>query len=57
MFVQELAPGDDPYDDPDDTVFEQARGFYPGMNEAKVVRVLHEHCGAGEVVEDLVDTY
>jgi (2Fe-2S) ferredoxin len=57
MFVQELAPGDDPHDEPDVAVFETARGFYPGMDEDKIVRVLREHCGGGDVVEDLVDSY
>jgi (2Fe-2S) ferredoxin len=57
MFVQELAAGEDPTDEPDVAVFESGRGFYPGMDEAKIVRVLHQHCGAGTVVEDLVDSY
>ena len=57
MFVHELDEDDDPDDDPDDDVISEQRGFYPGMDEAKVVRVLKQHCGQGEVVDDLVDDY
>jgi (2Fe-2S) ferredoxin len=56
MFVRELGPDDSPEDEPDD-VLEEQRGFYPGMDENKVLRVLEEHCGRGRVVEDLVDEY
>lgn len=57
LFVETLGPGADPDVDPDLDVLEQQRGFYPGMDEAKVLRVLEEHCGADTVVEDLVDLY
>lgn len=57
MFVHELQPGDDPDDEPDPEVLETQRGFYPGMDEKKVIRVLQDHCGNDCVVEDLVDTY
>jgi (2Fe-2S) ferredoxin len=56
-FVVQLEPGDDPQRDPDFAVLESQRGFYPGMDEAKIVRVLEQHCGKDEVVEDLVDRY
>jgi (2Fe-2S) ferredoxin len=56
-FVVELEPGDDGEHDPDFAVLESQRGFYPHMDEAKIVRVLERHCGADEVVEDLVDSY
>jgi (2Fe-2S) ferredoxin len=57
MFVHELACEDERHDDPDDDVLETQRGFYPGMSPEKVLRILREHCGAGEVVRDLVDEY
>jgi (2Fe-2S) ferredoxin len=38
-------------------VISEQRGFYPGMDEEKVVRVLKEHCGRGVVVVELVDDY
>jgi (2Fe-2S) ferredoxin len=57
MFVHELGPDDDPDEDPEDDVLEEQRGFYPGMNEEKVVRVLEEHCRKGEIVADLIDDY
>lgn len=57
LFVQTLAEGEDGDDEPEVEVLETQRGFYPGMDEAKVLRVLHEHCGHDRVVEDLVDEY
>lgn len=57
MFVHAIAEGDEPDDEPDLDVLETQRGFYPGMDEAKVLRVLEEHCKAGTPVEDLVDIY
>ncbi len=57
MFVQELAAPGDADSDPDLDVLETQRGFYPGMDETKVVRVLEGHCAGHEVVEDLVDRY
>ena len=56
-FVLELTPGADADADPDFAVLESQRGFYPGMDEAKIVRVLEQHCGRDQVVDDLVDTY
>ncbi|MEX1366701.1 MAG: (2Fe-2S) ferredoxin domain-containing protein [Nannocystaceae bacterium] len=57
LFVQALADGEDGSEEPELEVLESQRGFYPGMDEAKVLRVLREHCGKGQVVEDLVDEY
>jgi NADH:ubiquinone oxidoreductase subunit E len=57
MFVQTLAEGEDGDEEPEAAVLETQRGFYPGMDEAKVLRVLREHCGQGQVVEALVDRY
>jgi (2Fe-2S) ferredoxin len=57
MFVHAVLPGEDPEDEPEGDVLESERGFYPGMNEKKIVRVLEEHCGQGRVVDDLVDDY
>jgi (2Fe-2S) ferredoxin len=57
LFVQELRPSDDVEADPDLDVLEQQRGFYPGMDETKILRVLAGHCGADQVVADLVDDY
>jgi (2Fe-2S) ferredoxin len=57
MFVQRLAAGDDPDDDPDLDVLEQQRGFYPGMDEAKIVRVVEGHCTSDAPVAELVDDY
>lgn len=57
LFVEELAEGQDGDEEVADEVLESQRGFYPGMDETKVLRVLREHCGEGTVVEDLVDEY
>ncbi len=57
MFVETLAPGNDGLSDPEPEVLEDQRGFYPGLDEDKLTRILDRHCGAGEVVDDLVDRY
>jgi (2Fe-2S) ferredoxin len=57
LFVHALAEGEDPDQEPPLEVLETRRGFYPGMDEQKVVRVLEAHCGRGRVLEDLVDDY
>jgi (2Fe-2S) ferredoxin len=56
VFVRRVEPGQE-HDEPDPAVFEVQRGFYPHMDEPKLLRVLREHCGEGRVVEDLVDDY
>lgn len=57
MFVQTLAEGQDGDEEPEPEVLEAQRGFYSHMDEAKVLRVLREHCGRDRVVEDLVGDY
>jgi (2Fe-2S) ferredoxin len=57
LFVEAIAPGEDPDRDVDGDVLERERGFYPGNTEVTIVRVLKVHCGTGEVVSDLVDDY
>ena len=56
-FVQEWGPDDDPEEEPDPDIFEEQRGFYPGMDEAKLTRAVTEHAKTGTAVEDLVDDY
>ncbi len=57
MFVETLPDGDGGDREPGYEVLEAQRGFYPGMDETKVLRVLKEHCGQGQAVDDLVDDY
>lgn len=57
LFVEELTEGREGDEYPEPEVLETQRGFYPGVDEAKVLRVLKEHCGLGRVVEELVDEY
>ncbi|MEM6293166.1 MAG: (2Fe-2S) ferredoxin domain-containing protein [Myxococcota bacterium] len=56
-FLHELANDDERYDDPDDDVLEEQRGFYPDLSPEKIERILAEHCKGGAPVEDLVDEY
>ena len=57
LFVQSLAEGEDGGEEPEPEVLETQRGFYPGMDSKKVLRILQEHCGGDRVVDDLVDDY
>jgi (2Fe-2S) ferredoxin len=57
LFVEAIAPGEDPDRDPDGDTLERDRGFYPGNTEATIARILDGHCRTGEVVADLVDDY
>jgi (2Fe-2S) ferredoxin len=57
LFVEALAAGEDGDRDPDGDVLERERGFYPGNTEASIARTLHEHCGQGTPIADLVDDY
>lgn len=54
MFVRALAPGEDGEAEPREI---RGRGFYPGMDEAKVVEVLRRHADEGTPVEAWVDDY
>lgn len=56
-FLQQAGPDDDADVEPEPEVFEEQRGFYPTMDEAKLTRVLTEHAKTGEPVDDLVDDY
>ncbi len=57
MFVHALANADVPGIEPNVAMFSEQRGFYRGMNEEIVLRILEQHCGRGEVVDDLVSEY
>ena len=57
LFVHELDEDEERYDDPDDDVLEQQRGFYPGLDAEKIRRILNEHCKSGEAIAELVDDY
>ena len=57
MFVRSLTADEAGDEEPESTAFDRERGFYPGMDAEKCVRVLTEHCGAGVVVAALVDDY
>jgi NADH:ubiquinone oxidoreductase subunit E len=57
MFVHAVADGEDEDEEPDPDVLDTERGFYPGMNEEKIIRVLEQHCGKGVVLDELVDDY
>ncbi|MCR9161136.1 MAG: hypothetical protein ACE37F_13275 [Nannocystaceae bacterium] len=57
LFVHELSTDDERYEDPDDDVLEEQRGFYPSLDAQKIGRILDEHCKTGEPITDLVDDY
>lgn len=57
MFVRKLGPQERGDAEPESSVFNDERGFYPGMDAAKCERVLTQHCGGGLVVAELVDDY
>ncbi|MCA9714627.1 MAG: (2Fe-2S) ferredoxin domain-containing protein [Myxococcales bacterium] len=57
LFVRALAEGDDPDGEPPVEQLLRQRGFYPGVDAAACDRLLEEHCGRGQPVEDLVDDY
>jgi (2Fe-2S) ferredoxin len=57
MFIRRLEPGDDPDEEPDTDVLESQRGFYPGYDEAKLLRIVRQHVSTGEPVESDVDDY
>jgi (2Fe-2S) ferredoxin len=57
LFVHELADEDERHEDPDDDVLEEQRGFYPSLDNAKVTRILTEHCKTGTPIAELVDDY
>jgi (2Fe-2S) ferredoxin len=57
MMVHEIQEGEDPYDEPDFGSIEGEKGFYTGMNEEKVERMVNGHLGEGEPVDDLAEDY
>jgi (2Fe-2S) ferredoxin len=57
MLVHELADGQDPWDPPDLDALCAERGFYTGMNEARVDRMVDLHLAGGEPVDDLAEEY
>lgn len=54
MFVRPLAAGENGDVEPRDV---RGRGFYPGVDEAKVVKILEQHARDGKPVEAWVDDY
>ena len=56
LFVRTIREGEK-VEEPDGALFASQRGFYEGMSEEKVSRVVREHCGTGEPVGDLVSDY
>lgn len=57
MLVHELKDGDDEYDEPDLDDLDGERGFYTGMNEEKIDRMVDSHLTNGQPVDDLVEEY
>lgn len=57
LLVRELAPGEDGSVEPPIEQLEGVRGLYLGMTEAKIDRVLDEHCGGDQAIAEWVETY
>ena len=57
MLVRELEPGEDGSVEPDFEKIEGVRGLYLGMDENRVDRMLDEHCGADQPIEEWVERY
>ncbi len=57
MLVHALEDGEDEYDEPDLDALDGERGFYPGMDEAKVDRMVESHLTEGTPVEGIVEEY
>jgi (2Fe-2S) ferredoxin len=57
MLVHALGEDDDPYDEPDLDELEGERGFYTGMNDDKVDRLVDSHLEKGEPIDDMVEEY
>ena len=56
LFVRRIEDGEMP-SEPDGALFASQRGFYEHMDEEKLRRVVREHCGRGEPVEELLTDY
>jgi (2Fe-2S) ferredoxin len=57
MLVREMAEGEEGSLEPPLEKLEGVRGLYLGMNEAKIDRMLDEHCGEGRAIAEWVETY
>jgi (2Fe-2S) ferredoxin len=57
MLVRELAEGEDGTSEPDFQVLLGVRGLYLGMDQAKVDRMLDEHCTTGQAIDEWVESY
>ncbi|MFO7566666.1 MAG: NAD(P)H-dependent oxidoreductase subunit E [Enhygromyxa sp.] len=57
MLVRELADGEDGTVEPDFEALLGVRGLYLGMDQARVDRMLDEHCDGGQPIAEWVQTY
>jgi (2Fe-2S) ferredoxin len=57
MLVRPLAEGEDPEQEPEIEAIEQVRGLYLGMDQARVDRVLDEHCEGGQPIAEWAEAY
>ena len=57
MLVRPAAADEDLEVEPDFGALDGVRGFYTGMDEAKVDRLLDEHVGRGEPIAEWVEEY
>ena len=57
LFVHQLDEEDERYEDPDDDVLEEQRGFYTDLDAEKMGLILNEHCKTGVPIPDMVEDY
>lgn len=57
MLVRELAEGEEGSREPPIERLEGVRGLYLGMSEAKLDRLLDEHCAADQPIGEWVERY
>lgn len=57
LFVHQLGTEDERFEEPDDEVLEEQRGFYTDLDAAKMGRILSEHCKTGQPILEMVEDY
>ena len=57
MMVRTLADGEDPEDEPDIDAMDGVLGLYLGNDQARLDRILDEHCETGEAIAEWAETY
>ena len=57
LLIRPLGDGEDAHEEPEFELLDGVEGLYIGMDEARVDRVLTEHCGGGTPIREWVESY